>query len=277
MKDFWDEILEFQVTEMFLISFILLLIFSTTLFIVLTFASRIINLKKEIYRKRKNAHIDKILFAVAFNGAGFGDFKNDQIFKRNWRKQLYREQFLFELIKLHRLYDGEAARNLRQCYLEFKLVQLSYSKLKSRKWEIKCAGIKELGEMKVKEAVPALLEHTEAKNNTLKMVALIEVIHLSGLEGLWLLESYKEPLNDWIQLNLLEFIKEAVITEVPDFGYLLKSPNETTVVFGLRLITLFNQSHHLPAVQELRRSSSRKTAVQAKTAYHQLHLIQQES
>ncbi|MGM0934860.1 MAG: hypothetical protein ACQEWD_15600 [Bacteroidota bacterium] len=270
MNSLWNYFIDLQDVEIFLIVCILLFSLSIILFIGLIITSRLNKIRKEIYRKKNTAHINQTLFAIAFDGATREDFIDDPLFKRNWRRKLYKRQFLKELIKLHRLYGGEIAHNLRQCYTDFRLIQLSYSKVRSRRWEVKCAGIQELGEMEIKKAVPIILEHTKSSNDTLKMVALIEVINLSGLKGLSLLEDYTEPLNDWIQLNLLESIKEANISEVPDFGYLLKSTNETIVVFGLRLISLFHQSHHLPIVKALLNTSSRKINLQAGIAYHQL-------
>ncbi len=270
MNSLWKYFSNLQEIEIFLISCILLFTLTIILFVSLVITSRLKKIRKEIYHRKNTAHINKTLFAVAFDGATLKDFKDDLLFKRNWRRTLYQKQFLTELIKLHRLYGGEIAVNLRKCYIDFRLIQLSYSKIRSRKWEVKCAGIQELGEMGIKKAVPIILEYTRSSNNTLKMVALIEVIHLSGLKGLSLLEDYTEPLNDWIQLNLLESIKKANISEVPDFGYLLESANDTIVVFGLRLITLFHQSHHLPAVQSLQKTSSRKINMQAGIAYHKL-------
>lgn len=270
MNGLWKFFTNLESIEIFLITLILLFTLSIILFISLVITSRLKKLRKEIYLRKNTAHINKTLFAIAFDGATLKDFKDDPLFKRNWRRKLYLEQFLTELIKLHRLYGGEIALNLRKSYIDLRLIQLSYSKIRSRKWEVKCAGIQELGEMEIKKAVPVILEYTRSSNNTLKMVALIEVIHLSGLKGLSLLEDYKEPLNDWIQLNLLESIKEANISEVPDFGYLLKSANDTIVVFGLRLITLFHQSHHLLTAQSLQNTSSRKVNMQARIAYQQL-------
>ncbi|MBZ9729439.1 hypothetical protein LB467_07040 [Salegentibacter sp. JZCK2] len=270
MKSLWKYFVDLQDIEMFLIACILLFSLSIILFIGLIITSRLKKIRKEIYRKKNTAHINETLFAIAFDGATPKDFNDDPLFKRNWRRKLYKRQFLKELIKLHRLYGGEIAHKLRQCYTDFRLIQLSYSKIRSRRWEVKCAGIQELGEMEIKKAVPVILEYTRSRNDTLKMVALIEVIHLSGLKGLSLLEDYTEPLNDWIQLNLLESIKEANISEVPDFDYLLKSTNDTIVVFGLRLVTLFHQSHHIKTVQSLQNSPSRKINTQAGIAYHQL-------
>ena len=119
-------------------------------------------------------------------------------------------------------------------------------------------------------AIPIIREHTRSKNPTVKMVALIEVIHLKGLKGLWLLKDYEDTLDDWIQLNLLESIKAANIAEVPDFGFLLKAKNDSIVVFGLRLLSMFHQSQHLKVVRSLTKSPSRQISREAAKTFEKL-------
>lgn len=147
---------------------------------------------------------------------------------------------------------------------------LSYGKIRHRKWYLKCEGIQELSELEINKAAPVILKHTNSENETLKMVALTEFLHLRGLEGLYLLKHYDKPLNDWIQLNLLESIKEKQVSDVPDFGYLLQSPNPSLVIFGLRLISLFQQNQHLDQVHILATTSSRKVQLQAHQSFKDL-------
>lgn len=149
-------------------------------------------------------------------------------------------------------------------------MHLSYEKIRNRKWYLKCEGIQELSEMEIQKAASIIFKLTLSENETLKMVALTEFLHLKGLEGLYLLKNYDKPLNDWIQLNLLESIKEKQINEVPDFGYLLQSKNSSLVVFGLRLISLFQQNQHLEAISALKESSLRKVRLEAQRTFEGL-------
>lgn len=270
MDSLWSYMRKLDAMQMLLIALIVVFFLSILLFVFLTLTSRVKKLKREVWRKKNTPHINKILFSIAFDGATIEDVKKDREFTRNWKRRFYRQQFLDELIKLHQLYEGKIARNLRRCYTDSRLIQLSYEKIRRRKWEVKCMGIQELSEMEIKKAVPVILEHTKSRNETLKMVALIEVIHLSGLEGISLLKNYEEPLNDWIQLNVLESIKETHSADVPDFGYLLQSENESIVVFGLRLLKMFHQNQHLSTVKKLQNSPSRRINQQAITTYDQL-------
>lgn len=124
--------------------------------------------------------------------------------------------------------------------------------------------------METHKAAAIIVKLTLSKNETLKMVALTEFLHLKGLEGLYLLKNYDQPLNDWIQLNLLESIKEKQISQVPDFGYLLGSKNSSLVIFGLRLISLFQQNQHLETISALRESSLRKVRLEAQRTFKEL-------
>lgn len=270
MDDLWSYTQSLDGIDFFVIVWIIIFLMTTLGFIATILLSRFKENRRNRFKKMNTEHIHKTLFAVGFDGSKLEIFRNDPEFNKNWKEDFYKQQFLTELIKLHRLYGGEIALNLRKCYVEFRLIQLSYAKIRSRKWDIKCAGIQELSEMEIKKAVPIILEHTKSQNETLKMVALTEVIHLKGLEGLTLLKDYHEPLNDWIQLNLLESIKEENISSVPDFGYLLISKNESIVVFGLRLIQLFHQKQNITGVKDLRNFSSRKVQMEAEKTYNQL-------
>lgn len=249
--------------ELLLVILIGLFLLSIVLFVVLIAISRIQKNRKSKLKKKYAKPIEEALFAIAFDNRSLEDLKQDREFKRRWRKKRFKQQFLAELIKLHRLYDGDIALRLQDFYRFSGLMRLSYEKIRSRKWYLKCDGIQELSEMEVKRAAPIIRKYTTSENDTLKMVAIIEFLHLYGLEGIALLKDYDQPLNDWIQLNLLESIKEKQIEQVPDFGYLLESKNSSVIVFGLRLISVFQQNQHLEALASLENHSSRAVRLQA--------------
>lgn len=257
--------------ELIIMACILLFIFSIFIFLSLTILSRRRKKRRARIAKLFIKHIEKTLFLVAFDGLSFDDLKQRQVFNKKWKKKRYRGQFLKELIKLRRVYDGEIGKNLQEFYRASGLLKLSYEKIRSSKWYMKCEGIQELSEMGIKKAAPIIQEHTKSGNDTLKMVALIEVIHLKGIKGLELLKEYDEPLNDWIQLNLLDSIRESEDKgEIPDFGYLLEAKNESLIVFGMRLISIFNQSQHYEAIQNFLDSPSRKIKMQAELTLKQI-------
>lgn len=257
------EFIQLSTGEWLLVICIILISLAIFFFLVTTIYLRLRKKRRKTLRQRYAQHIERILFSIAFDQATMTDLRRDKDFNRRWKKKVYRNQFLEELIKLHRLYGGDIALKLQEFYRISGLLKLSYHKIRSGKWYLKCEGIQELSEMEIKKAAPIILEHTKSQNDTLKMVALIEVLHLQGLKGISLLQDYKEPINDWIQLNLLESIKEAQTSEVPEFGFLLKSSNQSLIIFGLRLVSLYHQNQYLPQVKDLQLSSSYQVRLQA--------------
>lgn len=261
----------FDGLELIVISCILLFLFSIFIFLSITIYSRLSKRRKNKIVKQYTKHIEKTLFLIAFDGLTMTDLSQKNDFNKRWKKRWYRDQFLKDLIKLRRVYGGEISKKLQEFYRTSGLMKLSYKKIRSNKWYMKCEGIQELSEMGIKKAAPIILEHTKSRFDTLKMVALIEVLHLKGIKGLELLKDYNEPLNDWIQLNLLDSIRESQFNEeVPDFGYLLSANNESLIVFGMRLISFFNQSQHLEEIQKLTDSPSKKIRVQAERSAKKL-------
>lgn len=259
--------------ELFLVVLILGFLTSSIFFLLLIILNRIKKNRRNHLKEKYADSIENMLMAIAFDDKNLLELKRDKYLKRCWRRNNYKEQFLAELIKLHRLYEGETALRLRQFYRSSGLMLLSYKKLKSRRWYVQCAGIKELSEMECNKSAPIIRKFTTSKHDTLKMVAIIEFLHLFGMEGIALLKDYDQPINDWIQLNLLESIREKKIEEVPDFGYLLNSQNHNVVVLGLRLISLFQQHQHIQEVCDLQDHSVNEISFQAKNSLQHLLLI----
>ncbi|HER39971.1 MAG TPA: hypothetical protein ENO10_01995 [Salinimicrobium catena] len=264
---FWET---FSLTEMVLIILTGVFFLNILLFLSLIAIRRSRKRRRKKLNERYAKHVEENLFSIAFDNHTLTNLQQDRFFRRYWKKSSYKRLFLQELIKLHRLYGGEIALKLQQFYKYSGLMHLSYEKIRNRNWYLKCEGIQELSEMEIQKAATIIFKLTLSENETLKMVALTEFLHLKGLEGLYLLKNYDQPLNDWIQLNLLESIKEKQINEVPDFGYLLQSKNSSLVVFGLRLISLFQQNQHLETISALKESSLRKVRLEAQRTFKDL-------
>ncbi|MEG9328443.1 hypothetical protein V6B16_10905 [Salinimicrobium catena] len=274
VSNYWEI---FSLNEKVLVTltvlFFVSILFSLSLIIIRRDHSR----KKKKFKENYSKHVEEHLFSIAFDNRTLEELQQEKLFKKYWKRRSYKRLFLKELIKLHRLYGGEIAVKLQQFYTHSGLIQLSYYKIRHRKWYLKCEGIQELSELEINKAAGVIFKYTRSENETLKMVALIEFLHLKGLEGLYLLKNYKNPLNDWIQLNLLESIKEKQMNKVPDFGYLLASKNPSLVIFGMRLMVLFQQSQHLEAIQNLVNSPYRKVQLEARNSLFALSFEQEQT
>lgn len=251
MVDWITSLLETrQWLEVFLTSGIVFSILATLITIILILVSRLRNLNRERKKIELQPTIDSILSDVLMNNLTVEEIQN----KSNYEKiksNFSMNILLSSIIKLHQNYAGEYSAKLEKFYIDSDLVKKSVTKLQHKRWEIKCEGISELSQMKIEAMFPQIFELTKSKVNTLRMVALLACINLKGLEALEMLRDYEAPIDDWIQLNLLHSIKQSNLTDVPDFGYFLDAENETMVVFGLRLISMFNQANHHARVQNL--------------------------
>jgi len=145
---------------------------------------------------------------------------------------------------------------LEEFYRRTGLINLSFKKLQSRRWNHKCEGIRELSQMNVQEAFNDIQKCIRYNHSTLTLEALIGVIQLKGLEGLNVLHDFNEPINDWVQLNILYEIKNASHTSETNFSDFLSSTNESVVVLGLRLIEVFNQNQNADLIREMLESNN---------------------
>ncbi|HET7818491.1 MAG TPA: hypothetical protein VFL70_04240 [Bacteroidia bacterium] len=235
----------------FLLLSIAVFIVSIVILVILLFIGRFKKIRGQDLINTYNPIINEILFPIVFS-----DLPIPQIIKStNYKNYVERKEFqnilLKSVVKLHINYSGDCNIRLEDFYKQFGLVRLSYDKLKSSALNIQCEGIRELSEMNIKEAYSYILQFIWHKNTTLKLEALIGMIRLKGLNGLIAITDYPEPINDWIQLNLLYEINNFYKTSDSDFTYFLTSANESLVVFGLRLMEVFNQSRNIDMIKKI--------------------------
>jgi hypothetical protein len=235
-----------------------ILIFSglSVLFLILLLISRLKNIYKEKVTARYTPVIENMLFPLIFENLPVDSIIHSNEYKEYITRYYFKKLLLQNIINLHESYTGIYNLKLEEFYRSSGLIQTSLSKLNSGRWHIKCRGIRELSEMKVHEAYEKIRASVRHKNSTLKLEALSGVIRLKGLEGLNILNDYKEPVNDWVQANILYEIENANLTGVKDFSYLLTSENETVVILGLRLIAKFNQIENIDKVREIQNANA---------------------
>lgn len=152
---------------------------------------------------------------------------------------------------------------------------MSYGKLQSPAWDTKCEGIRELTQMDVKESIHQIKKHIGNNDSTLTLEAICGIIRLNGLEGLNILTQFTQPINDWIQVNILYEIEHSDLSAVKTFAGVLKSPNDSIALLGLRLVIRFNQLENISLVRELH-MTHRNAKVRAEAAKTLSKLTAQE-
>lgn len=237
--------------EPFLVYSISLFIIASIILFILILISRHTKIRNEKLEKEYDGIIEKILFSVLFDDNDYATIKKEGQFKDLAQRRLFRNRMLISVINLHQNYEGIYAKKLEAFYFESNLINDSFDKLKDRHWEIKCKGIKELGEMNVSKVFNTLVKISKSKNKILKITAINACIKLNGTNGIIHLINHKDPIDLWSQLNILAAFKKGNIENTTGIELLLASKNATVVSLGLKIIQTLHLSQDVSFITEL--------------------------
>lgn len=175
-----------------------------------------------------------------------------QELKKLLTTRLSRRFMIEELIRSKQNYSGEVADKIIEIYLALDLKKYSLRKIRPKSnWYVKARGIQELYVMNQKKSYPEIYDYTDAANEFVRNEAQIGMIHLVGFKGLHFLEKVTNPITDWQQLKLMEQLKlfpdKVDISE--DIPGWLSSPNNTVVVFALKLCNEYQYYQLIPEIK----------------------------
>lgn len=210
---------------------------------------------KIAHRKRyviNSAVIDKILISLIFEDLTYANIKANAEYRDYISKNGFRRQMLKALINLHKNYEGIYAKKLEIFYSESGLRDMSRQKLKSREWQIVCAGIQELAEMKATEVFPELIKISKTRNKTIKIIALKACARLDENKAIVLLKEHNDLIDMWTQVNIISaFERNYTIDEDKNVELLLSSKNTTVISLGLKIIQSLELTNKIPFVMQL--------------------------
>jgi hypothetical protein len=243
-----------------------ILLYSTSLFIIvslilslLTIQSRYSKIRIKNLEIKYNPVIENMLMAVLFMESDYEMVKDNPEFCILFKKKLFREQMIVSMINLHQNYGGIYAGKLEKFYSDSGLTQDSFFKLKEKKWEVRCKGIKELAELNVFYAFDELVKLINSENRTIAITAINACVKLDPIKGMIQLINHKHPIDDWTQLNIIDALKRGNIENVAGIEFLLTSENNSVVSLGLKIIQSFQMSYHIAFVEELIASTGSKS------------------
>ncbi|REH01235.1 hypothetical protein [Flavobacterium aquicola] len=251
MIKFWELYENGDWVKPFLILSISLFIAASFILYLLIIRSRSKNIRKDRLRIEYSTFIEKFMFALVFQDTPFSSIKEDKDYEEFSKTSFFREVLMDSIINLHKNYEGIYAKKLEQFYKDSGLINDSFKKLRSLKWEIKCKGITELAELNVAESFGSIMKVSKARNKTLKITALNACIKLAGIKGIEHLTEHQHPIDDWTQLNIIHAFKKHDIGDIKGVELLLESKNTTVVILGLKLIKELKLSQKLPYVTQL--------------------------
>ncbi len=152
-----------------------------------------------------------------------------------------REVLIDEMIDVAVNLKGGSEMKLDMLYHNLGLHHDSLRRARSRRWHIKVKGFRELAFMNIRDANEEIYRCLNSRNEILRMEAQIALTRLSDDNPFDFLYRLKRPFSIWEQISLHELLIQHTIA-VPSFRQWLDSPNDTIVMFSLRMIREFGQT-----------------------------------
>jgi hypothetical protein len=156
------------------------------------------------------------------------------------------------LIRYRKNFRGEVGDLLRKLYIDMNLLDDSFKKLNTFKWETKIKALSELTNMDIPISDSTLLPLTNSRNPTLRAASRNAYIQLSKNEPFKFFDIATEPILPWDQLEMFKIITTSKDITIPNFSrWVSYSNNKSIVTFCLKLIVHYDQRTAIPAVMEL--------------------------
>jgi hypothetical protein len=188
----------------------------------------------------KNVPIDEI------------EFDQAAISNKMYKRPAVRQILIDVLIRYRKNFRGEVGDLLRKLYIDMNLLDDSFRKLNTFKWESKIKALVELTQMDIPISDSTLLPLTNSRNPTLRAASRNAYIQLSKNEPFKFFDIATEPILPWDQLEMFKIITTSKDITIPNFSrWVSYSNNKSIVIFCMKLIVYYDQRTAIPAVMEL--------------------------
>lgn len=228
----------------FINALIITITFSIASMVILLIIILLNRRRMEKEEKLKNYLMEKyqgLIIDYLFGNAKPDDFRS--IASDNYRRQVLIDQMIDVSINL----KGEEAKKLLGLYKHLGLDRDSITRAYDYRWHKKIKGFRELAFMNIKDANGAIYKALNSSNEILRMEAQIALVRLSDDDPFGFLSKLTRPFSLWEQITLHELMIQHEI-QPPSFKKWLSSPNDTVVMFALRMIREFKQKDAEPEV-----------------------------
>ncbi|MDB5190970.1 MAG: repeat protein [Segetibacter sp.] len=216
-----------------------------TLFIVAcTYAYLYKNKKRFFFRKGVTESLETWITQVILGDTleKLDEFKIPDEFERLLFNPTARQVMIEELVRHKKSFSGNLSKNIIRLYYQIGLNVDSINKLDDKRPHIRCQGIHELYMMEQTSELHKLYKYTNSINKDVRAEAQTAVVQWFGFKGLRFLNVISVPLTEFQQIQLLELLRNIPFTGLPDLNKWLGSPNDTVVIFALKLAEHYKQS-----------------------------------
>ena len=223
------------------------------------------------YTKQKNDELAIQSFLTAYIFEESTDEEAIASFAQQYVANKGRRQILIEnIVSLHKNLIGESADKLQKLFKQLGLQKYCKHKLYSDSWHVVAKGIGELADMSIQKRSELIRTFVNHPNPTLRSEAQVALLKLNSDAPFSFLDDLKEPLLDWQQLQLARAAYKSQFLNIPNFEPWLKSPEESIVVFCLRMIAFYGQHSASAAILNLLEHASARVREEAVATLRQL-------
>jgi hypothetical protein len=166
------------------------------------------------------------------------------------KKPIYRQVLVERILALNKKMKGDFKLKLKALYKRLKLDTVTIEKLKSSKWDIVVAGLVEVNEMDLTEALREVKKHVNSPNFHIRFQAVATILNLSENVDLSFLRDQNFPLSRWQQMNYLRIIKHLHATRDLQINNLFNSKNQSIRLFGYKLVRVIGRVDLLAELEQ---------------------------
>lgn len=228
-----------------------------------------VNKYKEEQRRQIRTQWQDLLAEALMAEPGEGEsIKLPAAFWKALEKPFVRRVLASELVRTQQSLRGHLNQTVTNLYNLLKLYDQSLALLHSRQWHRKAKGIQQLSAMGQYAVADLIVAHTNHHNISVRNEAQLGMLRLEGLKGLRFLEGLLHPISEWQQFNLLHQLQLHTVTELPDMERWLQSPQQSVVVFAIRLCRLFQLFGYSGQMEGLQRHTNSAIRTEANQCLH---------
>jgi len=252
---------------------ITIIIAFTTISILVFMSSFIIRYKRQINQQKEIVLIQE--FQELFSEFLFSEdesLSSIKKFKPYTQNKFDKSILLKTLFKIRNDMTGDISDKLKMLYVELELDNDSIKKIKSTKWNIQIIGMRELSDMKIKKVAKDIAKLTLHPNKILRKEAQLALVKINGYEALNFLNTLTYPLSEWQQLLLLETIQYYKGDNLPPLEHLLKSENDSVILFVLKIIKIFNLFNLKDSIIQLLNHENEKIRIETIVLFGELQI-----
>lgn len=275
LKDFPAEVRYFMLTAM-------LLILLSTMLIIVLYSRRWYLLSREKKEKELKFRFQYFIYDALVESSKQEVLSSTDLivnkFKRHELNSPLEKQLMIDLmIELKKSFSGNSKKQFHHLYLCLGLHHESISKLSSRNISQKIKGIRELSEIgyNCPELEIAFKEWQTSPYTLLADEVKIAAIRSSSVFMLSFLSKQKEPLSDWLQIQLRYHLKALPDDKVPAFLHWLNVQEFSSIKFILEMIAFFKQEDAIEYITPLLHHADDPVKIEAVKALESLEARKQ--